>query len=740
MPLPTRPRYAPGSHPGKGFMDDIRGMGLRLAIITRVDEVNLKADLKMLTGGGERFETDLTQAMAGPRSFWGGVPEENSLVVLGFRPKHKQVDEAVILGYLPVGNKSGLRFDPFAPSDPTTIAPDEAELYAKIIGSTVRHKRLRLRPGNVGGMSAQGAELVLDRDIRMVNRAGDLLELRDAERTLLMQAIHRVDSASGVKSQAGPVRRLDLYLPDDVLQADGRTLKTEAQRYYGRDELQALGPGLAGSAYKYSNASGVINEFLNDETRYPSVTLANGRKVYYPTTVAGTALEDGEEGPGDAFTEHRVELTHQTDLSQDVLAEIDGFPTQSRRPFIQHVLGTVVGNDPFTAQGLRQYGKVLRPQLWTDFTSTKQGKFTLEEVDRGGSDAEANTAAAAYLLRIDCPTTTTEDNPFAVAVQKQGKVLINVPRPNVERYPDARGVSVEANILGALKLFLGAAGPTNTSLQATLAGGIRADIGHNSDTGNALDVTFHSGVRQVFRGAPNDTNDAVSTEIQGNSTTSCSGDLKETVEGTRSLRATNLLDMGADRVNINATSGFAATTKDTNWVIAGQSQYRYAQLVQETIATGGRLSTILVGSETRNILAGALTTNVAAGATVFNNPGGAFAVNVGAGAITLTSASGAVAITAGAGAVAVTAGLAMTLTAGLAMNLTASAAISLLAPQVLLGGPAAILGLVRGIPALPPGAPSLDYILGIPYLGSALMRSILCPSHPPRCSCPFQAT
>jgi hypothetical protein len=100
-------------------------------------------------------------------------------------------------------------------------------------------------------------------------------------------------------------------------------------------------------------------------------------------------------------------------------------------------------------------------------------------------------------------------------------------------------------------------------------------------------------------------------------------------------------------------------------------------------------------------------------------------VTVGAGAMSFTTGAGAVTLSTGAGAMSLTAGAgAMSLTSGLAMNLTAGLAISLLAPQILFGGPAAVLGVVRGLPAMPPGAPSLDYITGLPLMGSALVRSI----------------
>ena len=50
----------------------------------------------------------------------------------------------------------------------------------------------------------------------MVNRAGDMIELRDAERLLITQAINSFHSASGVKHQFGPVRRTAFYLPPDI--------------------------------------------------------------------------------------------------------------------------------------------------------------------------------------------------------------------------------------------------------------------------------------------------------------------------------------------------------------------------------------------------------------------------------------------------------------------------------------------------------------------------------------------
>jgi hypothetical protein len=87
------------------------------------------------------------------------------------------------------------------------------------------------------------------------------------------------------------------------------------------------------------------------------------------------------------------------------------------------------------------------------------------------------------------------------------------------------------------------------------------------------------------------------------------------------------------------------------------------------------------------------------------------------------TAAGAMTASAG-GALSMQATLALSLTAGLAATITSPVAVSLVAPQILLGGPPAVLGIARGLPSMPPGVPSLDYITGLPLLGAAMSRSI----------------
>ena len=98
---------------------------------------------------------------------------------------------------------------------------------------------------------------------------------------------------------------------------------------------------------------------------------------------------------------------------------------------------------------------------------------------------------------------------------------------------------------------------------------------------------------------------------------------------------------------------------------------------------------------------------------------------MGTGSISLTTGSGSVAMSTAAGGLSIAAGGgAISITAGLSMTLTATTLVSVISPQILLGGPPAVLGVARGTPMQPPGSPSLDWVTGLPLQGSTVIRSI----------------
>lgn len=717
-----------GQTPGAQFAAD--DYGIKVAIIQRVDEVSMKADLKVLSGAPtERFEVPLTQGLYGPRSFWGGVPEVGSFVLIGYRRVTSKLREVSILGCIPVALKSSWRFDPVAPDDPSKIDEATRSTFEDLFGKTTRFKRLYLKPGEVGGMSAAGSEFTLTSDVRTVDRAGDFFELRSSDRTRVASSIHRVENEAGIRRISGPIRRGAFFLPEDIF-TEGRTLRSETSDppYYGRDELQDAGPGdTRGQEPRFASTAGDVLDLFNDETNFPSITYSNGRRVHYPPTIRGGNIDDADSG-ADAFVEDRLELSHTTDLTQEVQEELDGFSMDRRLPYIERVYGTLVGNTLNSTDGQRKYAQVLKPKLFDDFRSNRLGRMTFEAVDRRPTspDAEVNTQAGAYMLRIRPPAGTRgESNAFTMAVSKQGKMFLSAPGSTNEEYPSgSKNISAEVSLGGALKAFLGAAAPDRISAYITLEGGVHLDIGRDAQ-GNAVTIQYHSGIKTIADGNPNEDDVASQEEIRGVKRSTITGRQETLIDGSRLTTASGQYKTEADRYTLNAISGVSINAGEMNQMISGKTQINYALAYQETVALGGKILTVLAGGVTQTVLAGATSYTTTAGATTFTNPAGAFTITVGTGSFTTTVATGAITLSTASGAVSISAAAgAISMTAGLAINLTAATTVSITSPQILLGGPSAVLGVARGLPVMPPGAPSLDYITNLPLQGSAVIRSI----------------
>jgi len=722
-----------GKVPNKDFASSDKPFeGLRVGIITRVDEFHMKADVKVLSGQDNRFELDLTSAMAGPRSFLGGIPEVGSVVVIGYRKRSKQIYEAVILGYVPVGNSLGLKFDTFAAVPPSEVSPEDAEDAQKLLGRPIRYKRIKGRQGDIFGMSSSGAEMHLSKDVRFTNRAGDLFELRDVDRTFVSQALHRVESDAAAYLYSGPIRRGAMNLPLEIFVKDPKTgvitkkVRGPDARYFGQDDLSTT--GIAPSATFINPATYERLDRINKDDEFPPTTYSNGRQVFYPSGNQATNFEDPLNGGSlRAYTERRMEIRHETDMEQEVLEEIDGFPIDRPRAYIEQVFGTLVGNDPISTQGQRQYARVLKPKVFEDFdqASAAGNGLTVEECLRPPATAvdEALNMAAAYYFRISPPRASSKST-FAVAVSKQGKLFANIPGSSSENYA-AKNVSAEVNMEGALKMFLGAMLPDRYSLHLTCEGGVYLDIGANSN-GECITTNFRGSIKNIFRGSGNSVDDvAHSMDVQGNTETHVGGTDNQVVKGSYQKTVDGGYTVKASTIALNGLNGFSGNFGGWNTLVSGKTQNYYAMIYQETVALGGKLCTILAGGHIENILAGAKTTTVAAGAVAVNCPAGAYAVTVGTGAMSLTTGAGAVTISTGAGALSLTAGGGViAITAGLGMTLTASTLVSIVAPQILLGGPPAVLGVARGLPMHPPGSPSLDWITGLPIQGSAMVRSI----------------
>jgi hypothetical protein len=516
---------------------------------------------------------------------------------------------------------------------------------------------------------------------------------------------------------------LEIFLKDPETSEITNKVKGQDARYFGQDDLALA--GISPSTFINPETSVVLDR-INNSDEFPPVTFSNGRQAFYASSNPATNFEDGLKGGSlRAFTERRMEVRHDSDLEQEVLEEIDGFGVDRPRAYIEQVFGTVVGNDPFSTLGQRQYGRVLKPKLFDDFDQTSKAMgLSLEECLRPPSTSvdEALTMAASYFFRISPPRSASK-NTFGVAVSKQGKLFLNVPGSSSENY-QAKNVSAEVNMEGALKMFLGAMTPDRYSLHLTCEGGVFLDIGSNAE-GECITTNFRGAIKNIFKGGGNSVDDvAHSVDVQGNTETHVGGTDIQVVKGSYQKTVDGAYAVKSSTVNLHGLNGFNGNFGGWNTLVAGKTQNYYAAIYQETVALGGKICTVLAGGHMETILAGAKVTTVTAGACTVNCPAGAYTVTVGTGAIGITTGSGAITLSTGAGAIAITAGGgAVSITAGLGMVLTASTVITLTAPQILLGGPTAVFGVVRGLPSNPPGTPSLDYTTGAPIQGSASVMS-----------------
>jgi hypothetical protein len=127
--------------------------------------------------------------------------------------------------------------------------------------------------------------------------------------------------------------------------------------------------------------------FRSDNTLPGGVsnTVYGGKPMYRiglrPNGTVDNAIARTDEQnvpPVESFTEYRIEVTHTSNGTLPVTEQTDGFdadrlPTSSptagdptgagRQPFIEWVMGSVVGNDPFSLQGRPLYGLPLKAQV-----------------------------------------------------------------------------------------------------------------------------------------------------------------------------------------------------------------------------------------------------------------------------------------------------------------------------------------------------------------------------------------
>lgn len=516
--------------------DPERHWGLGVARVSAIDYEEHTVTLRVLMGATnneDRAPTMLTFPAAGARHILGAMPEEGDLAVVGWMPqeslKAATARTPVIIGWLTPGVVAGRKWlttSDFGDDELDTGNARQRDVL-KAAHPRIRHKLRHMQPGNIVGSSAQGADLVLDESAHLANRRGNEFTLRDQDQAAVTRALQRFDALAGVRAYHGMVQRDAGFLSPPMV-SDGRDWAGPIQRHNGFPISTAdlpedpnapegfLTPARVLGKRLDENGNLVAGLFNWDEHLDPFVFLQRGGfideegfavrenpssdGIYGGKSVYRVAAQkDVNAAVSDVptLTEYRVEVTHTSDGRLPVTEQTDGFDAErlpntdpdtpgssSNKPFIEWVMGSVVGNDPYTAKGRVAYGLPLVPKV---FTSAGAAVPRLEPVPLATSEKSDTPPVplgehAATLFKLDpldgAPSTWW-------SVNKKGQLKGTIAGPRNE-------ASVEMALNGGLTLGIGG------RLQLFMQGGI--SLGTKSK--QSLHLQSDEGPVSIYGGGP----------------------------------------------------------------------------------------------------------------------------------------------------------------------------------------------------------------------------------------------
>jgi hypothetical protein len=443
-----------------------------------VDYVTHEVVLQIWYGEAETPHTyepmPITYPAAGTRTFMGVLPEVGDMCVVGWLATDSKLP--VILRWIPVAATSGLQWlttQDFLPSERDLNPKDQAEFEG--IYGRYRHKIRQMCPGMVYLSSTQGSDIVMDEGVQIHNRRNNEIRLRDQDQAIIMRSLQQFHAAGGTRVYAGMVQRDADKLPRRVI-SDGVDWTATDQDRNGTPvdptslpaSIDPVGCYLPHPVFKRGDVTvpqaesgvfipdnmdpytiGARGLFLNPDgfARSPDSIVSaaeyGGKPIfrvsYDPTPGIGDLPVNGAigEGESDTLTEYRIELDHTWDGSLPVTEQTDGFDADrlpsgvvqesalsSGGPFIEWVLGSVVGNDPYTSRGKALYGLPLVPQVFAE--------EKIAPSFESGVGVPIGEHAASLFRVTDPIADTSQVQPTFVSTTKDGRVRSFVAGPQNE--------------------------------------------------------------------------------------------------------------------------------------------------------------------------------------------------------------------------------------------------------------------------------------------------------------------
>ena len=565
--------------------------GLGMARVVNVDYEEFNVTLRTLSGASQMYErvpVPLTFPGAGMRHFFGAMPEIGDHCVVGWTAQESSekgggTKTPIVLAWISPGTAFARDWVTAASFDPDEFDLSSARQKSLTEGAhSITRKKLRhIQPGNIVASSSQGADLVLDEGVLLSNRRGNEIRLRDQDQALILRSLQQFHAMAGTRIYGGMVQRDATFLPktmvsdgtvwDDIFQSD------DGQPFVASDnEANAAAPkGFLSPAaalarartdtgksratvtvpenidpYVFLKRGGFIDDtgFVTDDKHDPSAYYG-GKPLYRVAATGKTNAVNDPDAP--TFTEYRIEVNHTSDgrlpvNEQTDMFDADRLPLSNPNskpnvpppnvPFMEFVLGSVVGNDAFSPEGRRKYGLPLVAKIFEGDVPAPR----LEAADIGTAKVSAATPVSdhlASLFRMVPPVENTESAGTFWGVNKAGQFKASIGG-------DPKQFSAEIAMAGSLKIGLG--------------GGMRfISDGHLewiTRNKSSLNMSAPEGAVYIYGGGPTKSNAAAGERTGG--TDGGESDLPAVhvhAKTNMRLQAEKLIAMKAGTMTANAT-------------------------------------------------------------------------------------------------------------------------------------------------------------------------------------------
>lgn len=569
---------------------------IRHAKVIRVDPKRMVVDLASLSGPKlQQVNVPITFPGAGSRHFLGALPEVGDICLVGQAPAESgRSKRFVVLGWFVPSTQAGYDWLSVRSHSPDELNLDPRnEVYLQGLASQRRHKLRQMEAGNVVASSSQGSDLLLSESATLTNRRGNEIILRDQDQALVVRSLQQFHAGAGFRSYSGMIQRDSTLLPtqmaedlsdwDSTRQVDEEGLPLDESELDPSDDPGGLRlPEALDSFVIPSNLSprSVLSRGLFLDPNGGAVSVGGGAtyggKPMY--RVCRDLASNGVASPNEeVFTEYRIEVAHTTDGTLPVTEQTEGIDIDrlppgtrpsatgqvggdtdpndlsrksSNEPMVEFVLGTAVGNNPFTDPA--SYGQPLVAKIVDE-----EGKPATKIRPYDPSKGDTISDQLAFLVRSRDPTDPTRTS--FIALSKGGAWLTDF---------QGQGSAVaQENLRTGRRAFLGT-DPEGHSSTIVADGTIAmySESGRPADN-VGVEIGSNSGAVQIFGGGTN------TSGIVGN----MSNALQETALKLSSAKSTLI-----DAVDTIRTTGNEIAGKAKVFIMEADNSYN--------ITTGDSLS------------------------------------------------------------------------------------------------------------------------------------------------------